>query len=123
MTVGERIKFLRKNAGYTRVAFAEKIGIPHTTLRNYENDEREPGHKFLIIIAKEFNVTIDYLLGLDDETKKTSPELSRDAMINEIINYFAQLSPEERQSALDYAEFLIYRRNLKVPKILSTPDL
>jgi len=72
MSVGNRIKKLRKDAGYSRVAFAEKIGIPHTTLRNYENDEREPGHNFLIMMANEFDVTVDYLLGIE-KNEKTAP--------------------------------------------------
>ena len=48
MTIGERLSKLRKEKGLSRVAFAEKIGIPQTTLRNYESDIREPGHNFLI---------------------------------------------------------------------------
>jgi len=64
MSVGSRIKELRKEAGYNRVAFAEKIGLPPTTLRNYETDKREPGHNFLTTMSKEFGVSVDYLLGL-----------------------------------------------------------
>lgn len=71
MTVGERIKALRMDAGYTRVNLAEKLGMPQTTLRNYENDAREPGHDFLIKFAKEFNVSTDYLLGLTDKKEAT----------------------------------------------------
>lgn len=73
MTVGDRIKALRAEAGYTRVELAEKLNMPQTTLRNYENNAREPGHEFLIKIAKEFDVTTDYLLGLS-ENKKTTIE-------------------------------------------------
>lgn len=74
MTVGERLTELRKEAGYSRVNFAEKIGIPHTTLRNYETNVREPGHRFLIQMAKEFNVTTDYLLGLSDNRISANPK-------------------------------------------------
>lgn len=66
MTTGERLTQLRKDAGYTRVAFAEKLGIPQTTLRNYEIGIREPGHSFLTQISKIFSVSTDYLLGLTD---------------------------------------------------------
>ena len=48
MTFGERLTELRISAGYTkRNEFADKLGIPSTTLRNYETDVREPGHTFL----------------------------------------------------------------------------
>lgn len=66
MGVGERITQLRKQSGYSRTVFAEKIGIPHTTLRNYETGAREPGHSFLIKMAREFSVSTDYLLCLTD---------------------------------------------------------
>lgn len=71
MTVGDRIKALRNEAGYTRVELAKKLNMPQTTLRNYENDVREPGHDFLISIAKEFNTSTDYLLGLTENKNAT----------------------------------------------------
>lgn len=68
MTFGERLTELRTSAGYTkRNDFADKLGIPSTTLRNYETDVREPGHTFLKQISEFFNVSVDYLLGLTDE--------------------------------------------------------
>lgn len=68
MTFGERLTELRKENGYnTRNEFADKLGIPSTTLRNYETDAREPGHTFLKQISEMFNVSVDYLLCLTDE--------------------------------------------------------
>lgn len=68
MTFGERLTQLRKEHGYsTRNEFADKLGIPSTTLRNYETDSREPGHTFLKQISEFFNVSVDYLLCLTDD--------------------------------------------------------
>ena len=68
MTFGERLTQLRKEHGYsTRNEFADKLGIPSTTLRNYETDAREPGHTFLKQISEFFNVSVDYLLCLTDD--------------------------------------------------------
>ena len=76
MTIGERIVEQRKRLGMTRVQLAQDLDIPHTTLRNYETDQREPGHLMLITLSKKFGVTTDYLLGMDDlyEENKKSPE-------------------------------------------------
>lgn len=72
MTFGERLTCLRKENGYpTRKEFANYLGIPETTLRNYEKDEREPGHTFLKKVSELFNVSADYLLGLKDDKEKT----------------------------------------------------
>ncbi len=70
MNIGERIVDLRSENGMTRVQLAEKLGIPMTTLRNYEIGTREPGHKFILDVAHVFNVTTDYLLGMTDEPKR-----------------------------------------------------
>ena len=68
MTFGERLTELRISSGYPkRNEFAEKLGIPSTTLRNYETGAREPGHTFLKQVSEFFNVSSDYLLGLTDE--------------------------------------------------------
>lgn len=68
MTFGERLTELRISNGYNkRNEFADKLGIPSTTLRNYETDVREPGHTFLKQISEFFNVSVDYLLCLTDE--------------------------------------------------------
>ena len=76
MTIGERIVEQRKRLGMTRVQLAQDLDFPHTTLRNYETDQREPGHLMLITLSKKFGVTTDYLLGMDDlyEENKKSPE-------------------------------------------------
>lgn len=68
MNFGERLTELRKENGYTtRNEFADKLGIPSTTLRNYETNAREPGHTFLKQISEFFNVSVDYLLCLTDD--------------------------------------------------------
>lgn len=65
--VGKRIMELRKEQGYKRDDFAKKLGIPPTTLRNYELGIHEPGHSFIIQMAQTFHVSTDYLLGLSED--------------------------------------------------------
>mgnify|MGYP003623601046 CR=1 FL=1 len=81
--VGKRVMALRKEQKYTREVFAEKIGIPSTTLRNYELGIHEPGHSFIIQIAREFSVSTDYLLGLSEDRRPGYPIDDDDAVISE----------------------------------------
>ena len=62
MSIGSQLTQLRNKKGMTRVQLAEELNIPMTTLRNYEQDIREPGHKFLLEASRYFGVTIDYIL-------------------------------------------------------------
>ena len=68
-TIGQRIKQLRNEKGYTRKQFADYIDIPETTLRNYELGTREPGHPFVVQMAYIFDVSTDYLLGITEERR------------------------------------------------------
>lgn len=72
-SLGERIIELRKQNGITREDLAKEFEMPYTTLRNYENGLREPGHLFLIKVARKFGVTTDYLLGISSEPTKKAP--------------------------------------------------
>ena len=69
-SLGARIIELRKKNGISREELAKEFEIPYTTLRNYENGLREPGHVFLIKVALKFHVTTDYLLGIEEQQKK-----------------------------------------------------
>lgn len=88
MTFGERLMALRKENGYsTRNEFAEKLGIPSTTLRNYETNAREPGHAFLIQVSKLLNVSIDYLLCTSEEKELVKSYDLKSSEYNHIKKY------------------------------------
>lgn len=88
MPFGERLTELRIKNGFTkRNEFADKLGIPSTTLRNYETNMREPGHKFLKQISELFNVSVDYLLCLTDEHKVLNSFCLKSTEYNHIEKY------------------------------------
>ena len=62
----ERILQIRTNAGLTREQFHQQTGLSTRTLQRYEYGEREPSLPTLIMFAKFYNVSIDYLAGLVD---------------------------------------------------------
>lgn len=83
MNIGERLVKIREEYGYTRKRLADELNRPYRTITNYENGEREPGHDYIIEIAKKFGVSTDYILGLsstpDLQTKKSPSDLSEEA--------------------------------------------
>ncbi len=79
--LGNIIIQLRKSHGYTRQRLSDELGIPYTTIRNYEKGEREPGQSFLLKISDKFNVTVDYLLGRSDyKTEEPNPPCKSQTM-------------------------------------------
>lgn len=64
--IGERIKKLREEKGFTQKQFSEAVAINISTLASYERDTREPGIDLILKVANYFNVTTDYLTGASD---------------------------------------------------------
>lgn len=64
------LKALRLSRNETQAEIAELIGITRAAYTNIENDKREPDIETLIILANHFDVSIDYLLGREEQQKK-----------------------------------------------------
>lgn len=64
--LGQRLKELREEKGYTQKQLADKFGINSVTYLHYEKEQREPPLSLLADIAKFYGVSVDYLLGLSD---------------------------------------------------------
>lgn len=62
---GQRIRTLRKRDNITQAQLAQKLGLTKSVISAYETDLRLPSYDILINIARVFNVTTDYLLGLE----------------------------------------------------------
>jgi len=64
-TTGERITELREGAGLTIEELALKVGVNATTLGRMEKGQTQKiGDDVLAALAREFNVSTDFLLGL-----------------------------------------------------------
>ncbi len=61
-----RLKELREEKGLSMQALSKIIGISDSSLGRWERDEGDITGDNLIILAKFFNVTTDYLLGIED---------------------------------------------------------
>ena len=64
--LGQRLKELREANNLTQKQLAEKLNINSVTYLHYEKSQREPPLSLLADIAKFYDVTVDYLLGLSD---------------------------------------------------------
>ncbi len=62
----ERLKFLREEKGLTQKEVAEAIGFAQSAVTFWENGKRIPNAIAVIALAKFFDVSADYLLGLTE---------------------------------------------------------
>ncbi len=61
-TVAANIASLRKNAGYTQLALAQKLQYSDKAVSKWESGASMPDAGVLLAIASLFGVTVDYLL-------------------------------------------------------------
>ena len=70
MSLGEKIKKLRVEKNWTQEQFAEMMGVSAQAVSRWETDSSMPDISMLAPIAYTFNVSCDYLLGVDLNSKE-----------------------------------------------------
>ncbi len=63
---GDRLVELRNRHGITQSVLAEVLKLPQSTLANYETGTRKVPLSVIKKIVLYFNVSADYLIGIDD---------------------------------------------------------
>ena len=61
----ENLKMLRQEKNIGQVELAKHLGVSKGIISLWENGLREPNMSSLISMSKFFNVTIDFLVGLE----------------------------------------------------------
>lgn len=79
MTIGQRIRQIRQQRGYTQKKVAEACGMADSAIRKYESGAQVPRIETLQRIASALNVPVIELLGTVDEMDKQITEKLTDA--------------------------------------------
>ena len=74
MTVGQKIKKLRTEKGFTQKELSDQLFVSFQTISKWENGENEPDISTLRQLAKLFDCSVDYLVSEDDEEVKPVAE-------------------------------------------------
>jgi len=77
LSIQERLKDLRVEKGLTLEQLPQQTKIPASTLGSYESDDyKEIPHRNLIVLAKFYEVSADYLLGMTENRQLGNTALS-----------------------------------------------
>lgn len=74
--LNQRIRELRLAKNMSQVQLAEIIGVTKQSVSNWENDNILPSVDMVIKLAYVFDVSSDYLLGLDNSRSVDVSDLS-----------------------------------------------
>lgn len=106
MTLGERIKQLRKENGMTQVDMAQKLGVTKGTVSTWETDSRVPGFETLNQMCDMFQRSLDYLMGRSDDA--TLPTKTGEGQ-NELA--MSQVAEDLREYVLKYCRLDQYGKD------------
>lgn len=102
MTLGDRIKELRKSNNLSQVEFGKRIGVSGATISTSESGKTTPDEQTIRAICSEFNVNRDWLVDGVGEMKVQKPLLPE--IIHNLRHYplalevLAAMKPEEWQA-------------------------
>lgn len=66
INMGERLKNLRIAKNLTQKQVSERLGIAISTLSGYELEEKHPSYFVLMKLARLYDVSTDYLIGMNE---------------------------------------------------------
>ncbi len=95
---GKRLKLLRENANMSRIELSYHLSTSVSAISLYENGNRVPSDDIKIAIAKLFNVSLDYLMGLKS--------LPNDTDSSKILSELANMNDDDVLEIIHFIQFL-----------------
>lgn len=107
----KRLKDCRLEKHLTQKELAQILNITQQTYSDYETGRTNPDLKTLCLIADVLAVSIDYLLGREDDFGNVAtPGAELPADEQELLTNFRTLPREEKVQARSYVRYLAERR-------------
>lgn len=114
MTIGERIKLIRKAHGLTQDMLAEMTGLSRITLSTYESGKADTNLKSAVLLADALGVTLDSLIGReamvippdeDTEISKMRDEIRKNPSLRILFDVSKKARPKDIQAAINLIRF------------------
>lgn len=100
MTIGEKIKKARKEAGLSQEQLAEKLSVSRSAVAKWESGAGMPDVNNLKVIAQLLDVSVDYLL---DEDEKLSFNETKEAIVLDVFEVTGKC--RDKRDAACYSRF------------------
>ena len=91
--VGDNIRMIREQQGYSQNALAKMAGIGQTTLSAIESSTKSPSVDTIGLLSAALNIPISYLLGEKQESTFTAQE-------KKLVEDFRSLNQQGREYVL-----------------------
>lgn len=100
MNFGDRLRMLIEERDITQKELASQLNIAPSTVSSYVQNTREPDFATLKMLAKYFDVSIDYLLDFHVGKNTTLQE-------EEMLRVFRCISPEQQYVCIEQCKVFV----------------
>lgn len=110
LPLGERLKQLRQERGWSQADLATKVGTDPGQISRYENGKMTPSAEAVVRLAEVLDVTTDYLL------IESSPRRALHApenVLGDRLNTVSELTDEELGVVLSVIDGLVAKNRLR----------
>ena len=83
----DKLKMLRKSHNLTQAELSKKLYISPSLVGLYEINERVPSYDVLIRMARLFNVSTDYLLGISNKAVFIDASIWDDEQLDVLLKF------------------------------------
>ncbi len=111
MTLGQRIKRLRLDRGWTQGQLGVKVKAHKKQISNYERDVTIPSTELLIRMAKVFNVSLDYL-AFDDRDNISSADIADREFLQKLAE-IDKLSEQDKTTVKRLLDIVIMKNRFQ----------
>jgi transcriptional regulator with XRE-family HTH domain len=89
--IADRMKSLRKGGLISQKDLSEKLGISHSAVNRYENNQSEAGYEVLLAYADFFDVSLDYIYCRTDKPEGKLYDFKPKLDDNEDVKLFIEM--------------------------------
>lgn len=95
----EKLRLLREEEGLSQSALAKALGVSQSAVAQWEAGTRKPTAQAIVAIARMFDTSADFILGLVDEKLRLVPYYKGlDEKGQTFMQAYSQLSAEKKNA-------------------------
>jgi len=113
LTINKAIKTLRLRKEWTQYELAQKIGVTPKMISFYELGERNPSRKTQQKLANAFGISLDNLIGIDENEVIEKEPMRRSELTRDIENILVTIGAFKENTVLtqrEYDEWVMFMR-------------
>lgn len=108
MEFNEKLKLLREEEGISQKTLAKSVGVSQSAVAQWESGSRKPTADAVVAVARYFDTSADFLLGLVDERLRLVPYYKGLSEREQIfMQAYSQLTSEQKNAVGEMVRLLL----------------